>query len=109
MFVTHRCHDFDMQKHKIIGDGVVTGYGTINKRIVYVYAQDFTVNGGSLSKAHAEKICKVMDMAIKVGAPIIGLNDSGGAREKELMHLPGTQKFFIEMLWLQVLCHKFQL
>ncbi len=83
MFVTHRCHDFDMQKHKIIGDGVVTGYGTINKRIVYVYAQDFTVNGGSLSKAHAEKICKVMDMAMKVGAPVIGLNDSGGARVQE--------------------------
>ncbi len=83
MFKTHRCTDFGMEKMKPIGDGVVTGYGTIEGRIVYVYAQDFTVIGGSLSKTHSEKICKVMDMAMKVGAPIIGLNDSGGARVQE--------------------------
>lgn len=80
---THRCHDFGMQSHKILGDGVVTGYGTVHRRQVFVYAQDFTVLGGSLSSAHAEKICKVMDLATKVGAPIVGLADSGGARIQE--------------------------
>ncbi len=81
--VTHRTTDFGMEDQIIYGDGVVTGYGTIDGRLVYVYAQDFTVFGGSLSETHAEKICKVMDMAVKVGAPIIGLNDSGGARIQE--------------------------
>ncbi len=83
MFVTHRCTNFDMQKKSYLGDGVVTGYGTINGRMVYVFAQDFTVLGGSLSETMALKICKVMDQAMKVGAPVIGLNDSGGARIQE--------------------------
>ena len=81
--VTHRTTDFDMQKQIYYGDGVVTGYGTVNGKLVYVYAQDFTVFGGALSETHAEKICKLMDHALKVGAPIIGLNDSGGARIQE--------------------------
>ena len=83
MFVEHRCTDFGMEENKIAGDGVVTGYGMINGRLVFVYSQDFTVFGGALSEAHAEKICKVMDQAMKVGAPVIGLNDSGGARIQE--------------------------
>jgi propionyl-CoA carboxylase beta chain len=83
MFVEHRCADFGMPDNKIPGDGVVTGYGLINGRLVFVYSQDFTVFGGALSEAHAEKICKVMDQAMKVGAPVIGLNDSGGARIQE--------------------------
>jgi propionyl-CoA carboxylase beta chain len=83
MFVEHRCSDFGMADTKIPGDGVVTGYGVVNGRVVFVYSQDFTVFGGSLSEAHAEKICKIMDHAIKVGAPVIGLNDSGGARIQE--------------------------
>jgi len=83
IFVEHRCTDFGMADKKIPGDGVVTGYGTINGRVVFVFSQDFTVFGGSLSEAHAEKICKVMDQAMKVGAPVIGLNDSGGARIQE--------------------------
>ena len=82
-YVEHDCTDFGMQEQKIPGDGVVTGSGTINGRLVYVFSQDFTVFGGSLSKRHAEKICKVMDTAMKVGAPVIGLNDSGGARIQE--------------------------
>ena len=81
--VIHRTTDFDMQKQVFYGDGVITGYGTISGRLVYVFAQDFTVFGGALSETHAEKICKVMDMAVKVGAPLIGLNDSGGARIQE--------------------------
>src|SRR5438094_390851 len=80
MFVEHRSHDFGIDEHKIPGDGVVTGYGTVNGRLVFVFSQDFTVFGGSLSEAHAEKICKIMDQAMNVGAPVIGLNDSGGAR-----------------------------
>ncbi len=83
MFVEHRCTDFGMDQKRIPGDGVVTGYGTINGRLTFVISQDFTVYGGSLSEAHAEKICKVMDQAMKVGAPIIGINDSGGARIQE--------------------------
>ncbi|HEX6980550.1 MAG TPA: acyl-CoA carboxylase subunit beta [Alphaproteobacteria bacterium] len=83
MFVEHNATDFGMETQKIPGDGVVTGSGTINGRLVYVFAQDFTVFGGSLSERHAQKICKVMDMAMKVGAPVIGLNDSGGARIQE--------------------------
>ena len=81
--VTHRTKDFGMDKQIFYGDGVVTGYGTINKRLVYVFAQDFTVFGGSLSETHAEKICKIMDLAVQNGAPLIGLNDSGGARIQE--------------------------
>jgi len=80
MFVEHRSHDFGIAEHKIPGDGVVTGYGTVNGRLVFVFSQDFTVFGGSLSEAHAEKVCKIMDQAMNVGAPVIGLNDSGGAR-----------------------------
>ncbi len=83
MFVEHRCVDFGMAEQRIPGDGVVTGYGTINGRMVFVFSQDFTVFGGALSEAHAEKICKVMDHAMKVGVPVIGLNDSGGARIQE--------------------------
>ena len=83
MFVTHRCNNFGMEKTKFLGDGVVTGQGTINGRIVFVFAQDFTVFGGALSEMLAQKICKVMDKAMTVGAPIIGLNDSGGARIQE--------------------------
>ncbi len=83
MFVEHRSVEFGMGEQKVSGDGVVTGWGTINGRLVFVYSQDFTVFGGSLSEAHAEKICKIMDQAMKVGAPVIGLNDSGGARIQE--------------------------
>lgn len=82
-FTTHRCKDFGMEKQKVLGDGVVTGYGKIDGRIVFVFAQDFTVFGGSLSKANAEKIVKIMDLAMRMGAPVIGLNDSGGARIQE--------------------------
>ncbi|HET8909628.1 MAG TPA: acyl-CoA carboxylase subunit beta [Ktedonobacterales bacterium] len=83
MFATHRTTDFGLADQKVLGDGVVTGYGKIEGRLVYVFSQDFTVFGGSLSEAHAEKICKVMDLAMKNGAPVIGLNDSGGARIQE--------------------------
>ncbi len=83
ILVTHRTTDFGMEKEIYYGDGVVTGYGTVDGRLVYIFAQDFTVFGGALSETHAEKICKVMDMAVKMGAPIIGLNDSGGARIQE--------------------------
>lgn len=83
MFVQHRASDFGLDKQKFLGDGVVTGYGTIAGRLVYVFSQDFTVFGGSLSETHAEKICKIMDLAMKNGAPVIGLNDSGGARIQE--------------------------
>ena len=82
-FVTHRCADFGMQEQKILGDGVVTGHGTVDGRQVCVFAQDFTVFGGSLSGAYAQKICKVMDLATRIGCPVIGLNDSGGARIQE--------------------------
>ena len=83
MFVEHRCADFGMAEKRVPGDGVVTGYGTIDGRLVFVFSQDFTVFGGSLSEPHAEKICKVMDHAVRTGAPVIGLNDSGGARIQE--------------------------
>lgn len=83
MFVTHRCTNFGLENQKFLGDGVVTGFGTIDARLVYVFSQDFTVFGGSLSETFAQKICKVMDMAMKMGAPIIGINDSGGARIQE--------------------------
>ena len=83
MLITHRATDFGIDKEKYLGDGVVTGYGNINGRLVYVFSQDFTVFGGSLSETHAEKICKIMELAGKTGAPFIGLNDSGGARIQE--------------------------
>jgi propionyl-CoA carboxylase beta chain len=83
MFVSHRCTDFGMEQQKPAGDGVVTGWGTINGRQVYVFSQDFTVLGGSVSATHAQKICKIMDMAVQNGAPVIGINDSGGARIQE--------------------------
>ena len=83
MLVTHRATDFGLAKEKYPGDGVVTGYGTIDGRLVYVFSQDFTVFGGSLSETHAEKICRIMDLALENGAPVIGLNDSGGARIQE--------------------------
>ena len=83
MFATHRSTDFGLDEQRVLGDGVVTGYGKVDGRLVYVFSQDFTVFGGSLSEAHAEKICKVMDLAMKNGAPVVGLNDSGGARIQE--------------------------
>ena len=95
-FKTHRCADFGMEEKKIPGDGVVTGYGTIDGRLVFVFSQDFTVFGGCLSGAFAEKICKVMDLAMKVGAPVIGLNDSGGARIQEgVVSLAGYADIFL--------------
>jgi propionyl-CoA carboxylase beta chain len=94
-FVMHRSRDFGLDKEHYLGDGVVTGYGKINGRLVYVYAQDFTIFGGSLSETHAEKICKIMDLAMKNGAPIIGLNDSGGARIQEgVLSLAGYADIF---------------
>ncbi len=96
MFKTHRCHNFGMEDKVFLGDGVVTGYGTVAGRLVYIYAQDFTVLGGSLSETLAEKICKVMDLAIKNGAPLIGLNDSGGARIQEgIEALAGYSDIFL--------------
>jgi len=96
MFVTHRSHDFGLAEKKVFGDGVVTGCGTIEGRKIFVFSQDFTVFGGSLSGAHAEKICKIMDMAMKVGAPVIGLNDSGGARIQEgVVSLGGYADIFL--------------
>ena len=95
-FVTHRAYDFGLDQQRYLGDGVVTGHGTIDGRLVFVFSQDFTVFGGSLSEAHAEKICKVMDLAMKVGAPIIGLNDSGGARIQEgVVSLGGYADIFL--------------
>jgi len=95
MFVEHRCTDFGMDKTSTPGDGVVTGHGTVNGRLVFVFSQDFTVFGGSLSESHAEKICKIMDQALKVGAPVIGLNDSGGARIQEgIASLAGYAEVF---------------
>jgi propionyl-CoA carboxylase beta chain len=95
-FVEHRCTDFGMEEQRIPGDGVVTGYGRIDGRLTYVFAQDFTVFGGSLSEAYAEKICKVMDLAMKVGAPVVGLNDSGGARIQEgVVSLAGYAEIFL--------------
>ena len=95
-FVTHRSTDFGMADQKILGDGVITGYGTIDRRLVYVYSQDFTVFGGSLSETQAAKICKIMDLAMKNGAPVIGLNDSGGARIQEgVVSLGGYADIFL--------------
>jgi len=95
MFVSHRCTDFGIENEKYLSDGVVTGYGTIDGRLVYVFSQDFTVFGGSLSEMYAKKICKVMDQAMKVGAPVIGINDSGGARIQEgIQSLAGYAEIF---------------
>jgi acetyl-CoA carboxylase carboxyltransferase component len=95
-FVVHRTHDFGLDQQKYLGDSVITGWGTINGRLTYVFSQDFTVFGGSLGEAHAEKICKVMDMAVKNGAPVIGLNDSGGARIQEgVVSLGGYADIFL--------------
>src|SRR5918911_2697050 len=95
-FVTHRSTDFGLENQRVYGDGVVTGYGRIDGRLVYVFSQDFTVFGGSLSEAHAEKICKVMDHAVRTGSPIIGLNDSGGARIQEgVVSLGGYADIFL--------------
>ena len=95
-FVKHRSRDFGLEKQRILGDGVITGYGYVNGRLIYVFSQDFTVFGGSLSEAFAEKICKIMDMAMKIGAPVIGLNDSGGARIQEgVVSLGGYADIFL--------------
>src|SRR5690349_13849650 len=95
-FVVHQSHDFGMDEQKVLGDGVVTGSGRIHGRVVFVFAQDFTVFGGSLSEAYARKICKVMDLAMKTGAPVIGLNDSGGARIQEgVVSLAGYADIFL--------------
>src|SRR5690348_12219135 len=95
-FVTHRATDFGLADQKVLGDGVVTGYGRIDGRLVYVFSQDFTVFGGSLSEAFAEKICEVMDLAVRNGAPVIGLNDSGGARIQEgVVSLGGYADIFL--------------
>jgi acetyl-CoA carboxylase carboxyltransferase component len=94
--VVHRCHDFGMDSRQIPSDGVVTGYGKIDGRLVYLFAQDFTVFGGSLSETYAAKICKIMDLAVKTGSPIIGLNDSGGARIQEgVVSLAGYADIFL--------------
>src|SRR3990170_3731882 len=95
-YVTHICSDFGMAEKKVPGDGVITGFGTIEGRLVYVFSQDFTVFGGSLGEVHAEKICKIMVMAMKNGAPVIGLNDSGGARIQEgVVSLGGYADIFL--------------
>src|SRR6478736_1734553 len=94
--VTHRCRDFGMEEQIVPGDGFVTGYGRVEGRLVYVFAQDFTVFGGSLSETNAQKICKIMDLALKTGAPVIGLNDSGGARIQEgVVSLAGYADIFL--------------
>src|SRR5512136_2648213 len=95
-FVTHRTTDFNLDQQKYLGDSVVTGWGTIEGRLVYIFSQDFTVFGGSLGEVHAEKVCKIMDMALKNGAPVIGLNDSGGARiQEEVVSLGGYADIFL--------------
>jgi acetyl-CoA carboxylase carboxyltransferase component len=95
-FVEHRTNDFGLDRQKFLGDSVVTGWGTINERLVYVFSQDFTVFGGSLGEVHAEKVCKLLDMALKNGAPVIGLNDSGGARIQEgVVSLGGYADIFL--------------
>lgn len=109
MFKLHRCTNFGMEKKQYLGDGVVTGSGTIDGRLVYVFAQDFTVNGGSLSETMAEKICKVMDQAMKMGAPCIGLNDSGGARIQEGINaLADSPRYSNVTSWPPAWCPKFR-
>ncbi len=109
MFVEHNCTDFGMTEQVIPGDGVVTGSGTINGRLVFVFSQDFTVFGGSLSERHAQKICKIMDMAMKVGAPVIGLNDSGGARIQEgVASLGGYAEVFQRNVLASAWCRSFR-
>ncbi|MBI2252659.1 MAG: acyl-CoA carboxylase subunit beta [Armatimonadetes bacterium] len=100
MFVTHNCYDFGMENKKILGDGVISGFGKIDQKMVYIFSQDFTVFGGSLGEMYAQKICKIMDSAIKNGAPIIGLNDSGGARIQEgVVSLGGYAEIFYRNAW----------
>jgi propionyl-CoA carboxylase beta chain len=107
--VTHRCNDFGMAEQKIYGDGFITGYGRIEGRLVYVFAQDFTVFGGSLSEANAAKIVKIMDLAAKMGAPVIGLNDSGGARIQEgVMSLAGYADIFLRNTLRAEWCRRFR-
>ena len=106
MFVQHRCTNFGMEKTKFDGDGVVTGMGTVDGRLVYVFAQDFTVNGGSMSETMAQKICKVMDMAVRNGAPFIGINDSGGSRIQEGIW-PVSVRYSREISLLPELCRRF--
>jgi propionyl-CoA carboxylase beta chain len=109
MYVEHNCTEFGMAEQKIPGDGVVTGSGTINGRLVYVFSQDFTVFGGSLSERHAQKICKIMDTAMKVGAPVIGLNDSGGARIQEASPAwVAMPKCFSVTCWHPAWCRRFR-
>src|SRR5690625_3882744 len=95
-FVTHRSSSFGLDKQKIAGDGVITGFAKLNGRPIYLFSQDFTVFGGSLSEAHAGKICKIMDLSLKNGIPVIGLNDSGGARIQEGVHSLGG---YAEVFW----------
>ena len=105
----HRSKDFGLDKEYYLGDGVVTGYGTVNGRLVYIFSQDFTVFGGSLSETHAEKIVKIMDLAMQNGAPLIGLNDSGGARIQEgVVSLGGYADIFYRNTWPQGLFRKFR-
>ena len=101
MFKEHRCHNFGMEKKQFLGDGVVAGSGTIDGRLVYVFAQDFTVHAGSLSETMSQKICKIMDMAMKMGAPVIGINDSGGARIQSVSTIRVVHVFRrVSTLWL---------
>ena len=109
MFKEHRCHNFGMEKKQFLGDGVVAGSGTIDGRLVFIFAQDFTVHAGSLSETMSQKICKVMDMAMKMGAPVIGINDSGGARIQEAStHWQAMQRSSNVTFWHQVSCLRFQ-
>ena len=106
-FVTHRCLDFGMDRQVVPGDGVVAGFGRIGGRLVYAFAQDFTVFGGSMSETNAAKICKIMDLAVKMGAPIVGLNDSGGARIQEgVMSLGGYADIFLRNTLTSALCRR---
>ena len=108
--VRHRCRDFGMDKQVVDGDGFITGYGLVHGRPVYVFAQDFTVFGGSLSESNALKIVKLMDLALKTGAPVIGLNDSGGARIQEgVLSLAGYADIFLRNTLRAALCPKYQL
>ena len=107
--VEHRCRDFDMDRNVISGDGVVCGHGTIDGRLVYCFAQDFTVYGGSLGEMHGLKICKILDMALKTGSPIIGLNDSGGARIQEgVASLGSYAEIFFRNVRASGVTHRFQ-